>query len=119
MQRTYFNTTEIIWATSWKEKPEKLKNTYMTEAGTEIDQIVRPNKLFISASYKCTDKWLKTFMEFRDLNSFTLKTYNALTKTYKTNTVRMTNFTHDLVHKSEDLGATNGVWKVSFYLEEF
>lgn len=119
MQRTYFNTTEIIWAKSWVENPQKLKNTFTTEAGTEIDLIVRASKLSVSASYKCTDNWVKTFMQFRDMDSFTLKTYNVLTKTYKTNTVRMTDFNYSLVPKSQDFAATNGIWEVSFNLEEF
>lgn len=119
MQRTLFNSTEIIWATSWVENPQKLKNTFTTEAGTEIDKIVRDSRLSISASYRCTDDWLLTFMDFRDMDSFTLTTYDAQTKAAKTNTVRMTDFNYSLVPKSYDLTVTNGVWEVSFNLEEF
>lgn len=119
MQQTYFNATPIIWPITWVENPEKMKNTFTTEAGTEIDLVIRASRLSISASYKCTDEWVKIFMQFRDMNSFTLKTYNVLTKTYKENTVRMTDFNYSLVPKSHDLAVTNGVWEVSFNLEEF
>lgn len=119
MQQTYFNQTPIIWPRSWVENPQKLKKTFQTEAGTDVDLIIRENKLTVSASYKCTDTWVQTFMNFRDMNSFTLKTYDVKTKTYKENTVRMTDFNYGFVPKSNDLEVTNGIWEVSFNLEEF
>lgn len=119
MQQTYFNQTPILWAQSWVENPQKLKNTYTTEAGTEIDQIIRADKLSISCSYKCSDDWLQTFISFRDLNSFTLTRYNPRTKTTEARIVRIIDFNYSLVPKSYDLTVTNGVWEVSFNLEEF
>lgn len=42
MERPSFNSTVIsIPAMSWVENPEKLKNTFTTEAGTEVDLVVR------------------------------------------------------------------------------
>ena len=119
MQQIYFNETAIIWPISWVENPQKVKNVFTTEAGTEIDMIIRSSKLSVSASYKCSSTWLQKFMLFRDMDSFTLTTYDALRDTFKTNTVRMTDFNYSLVPKSYDLTATNGVWDVSFNLEEF
>lgn len=120
MNRPRFDTTEIaIPAMSWVENPEKLKNTFTTEAGTEIDLIVRAEKLSISASYKCTDTWLNRFMYFRDLNSFNLECYSPRTHGMIDRTVRMTDFNYSLVRHSDELSATNGIWEVSFNLEEF
>lgn len=119
MQRTYFNNTAIIWPQSWVENPEKMKNVFTTEAGTEVDLVVRAEKLTVSASYRCSDTWLYNFMFFRDLNSFTLTRYNPRTKLSEEKTVRMTEFNYSLVPKSYDLEVTNGVWEVSFNLEEF
>lgn len=119
MQKIYFNQTEIPFPHSWVENPQKLKNTFTTEAGTEIDLIVRASKLSVSVSTTCLDDELKTYFQFRDLNSFTLTKYDPLTKSSTTATVRMSDFNYSLVRKSHSLDVTNGVWEVSFNLEEF
>lgn len=119
MQKIYFNQTEIPFPKSWVENPEKLKNTFTTEAGTEIDLIIRSKRLSISVATTCLDDMLTTFFQFRDMNSFTLTKYDPLTKSSEIATVRMTDFNYGLVKDSYKLTATNGVWNVSFNLEEF
>lgn len=119
MQGILFDSTSIPFANSWVENPQKLRNTFTTEAGTEIDLIVRDDKLSISASYTCLDNLLQTFFTFRDKNSFVLTRYNPKTKSSETRTVRMTDFNYELLPKSYGLTGQNGVWKVSFNLEEF
>lgn len=119
MQKILFNQTEIPFPKTWVENPQKLKNTFTTEAGTEVDLIVRAKKLVVSASTTCLDDTLKTYFQFRDMNSFTLTKYDPLTKSSTTATVRMTDFNYGLVEKSHNLTATNGVWQVSYNLEEF
>lgn len=120
MNKPSFNNVVIsIPAISWVENSEKLKNTFTTEAGTEIDLVVRAEKLSVSASYKCTDNWLQTFMSFRDLDSFILTRYDPRTKLTDSKTVRMTDFNYGLVRHSDELSVTNGVWEISFNLEEF
>lgn len=119
MQEIYFNQTKIPFPKSWVENPQKLKNTFTTEAGTEIDLIVRQKRLSVSVSHTCLDDLLQTLFQFRDMNSFTLTRYDPLTKLATTSTVRMTDFNYSLVEKSHSLSVTNGVWDVSYNLEEF
>lgn len=121
MQKIYFDQTEIPFPKSWVENPQKKKNTFTTEAGTEIDLIVRAKRLSISVATTCLDSLLKTLFEFRDKNSFVLTKYDPLTKLSTTATVRMDDFNYELIPKSSDIASTvtNGVWKVSFNLEEF
>lgn len=119
MQKIMFNQTEIPFPKSWVENPQKLKNTFTTEAGTEIDLIVRAKKLVVSASTTCLADDLKTYFEFRDMNSFTLTKYDPLTKQSESAIVRMTDFNYELVEKSHKLPEQNGVWNVSYNLEEF
>ena len=119
MQKILFNQTEMPFPKSWVENPQKLKNTFTSEAGTETDLIVRRNKLVVSASATCLDDVLKTYFQFRDLDSFTLTKYDPLTKSSTTATVRMTDFNFGLVENSHELSVTNGVWQVSYNLEEF
>lgn len=119
MQGILFDSTPIPFPQSWVENPQKLKNTFTTEAGTEIDLIVRDSKLSVSVSTTCLDNELKTYFQFRDKDSFVLTKYDPLTKSSITATVRMTDFNYGLVRKSAELSVTNGVWDVSFNLEEF
>ena len=119
MQKIYFDQTEIPFPKSWVENPQKLKNTFTTEAGTEVDLIVRANRLSVSVSTTCLDGLLQTLFGFRDKNSFVLTKYDPSTKLSTTATVRMTDFNYGLVEKSHKLSATNGVWQVSYNLEEF
>ena len=113
-----FNQTEIIWALSWTEKSNVVETEAQTEAGTDILIVARKDKLEVSAQYKCTDTWVKTFKEFSLLDSFTLKSYDPVSDAYKTRTVRMRNFNTSLIRYSWDLGVTEGIWKVSFTLKE-
>lgn len=119
MQGILFNQTTMPWPNSWVENPQKLKNTFTTEAGTEIDLIVRAERLSVSVAYVCLDDLLQTLIGFRDMNSFTLTRYDPGTQSSETKTVRMTDFNYELVRKSATLSGQNGVWKVSFNLEEF
>lgn len=114
-----FNNLEIIYPLSWVVNPTKNKNTFTTEAGTEIDVIKRDSRLSISASFKCTSDWLATFSLFRDMDAFALTWYDPTTQTYDVYRVRMDNFKYTLVPKSQDLEVTKGIWEVSFNLEEF
>ena len=114
-----FDNNEIIFPLSWDVNPVKSKDTYETEAGTEIDVVRRTGRLSITASFKCTSAWLQFFARFREMDSFTLTLYDPLTETDDEHTVRMDNFSYSLVHKSQDLTVTNGVWEVIFDLEEF
>lgn len=114
----YFNTTPIIWALSWTEQSEVVETEAQSEAGTDILLPVRYDKLEVTAQYKCTSTWVKTFKEFSLMDSFTLKIYDPITEAYKERTVRMRNFSISLIRHSEDLSVTEGVWKVSFTLKE-
>ena len=114
-----FNQTAIIWPLSWTEKSNVVETEAQTEAGTDILILARYDKLEVSAQYKCTDTWVKTFKEFSLLDSFTLKIYDPVSEAYKTRTVRMRNFNASLIPHSWDLGVTEGIWKVSFTLKEF
>lgn len=119
MQGILFNQTAMPWPNSWVENPEKLKNTFTTEAGTEIDLIIRDERLSVSVAYVGLDGLLQTLMGFRDMGSFSLTRYNPRTKSSQVKTVRMTDFNYELVRKSGNLSGQNGVWKISFNLEEF
>lgn len=114
-----FNTTEIPFPASWSESPETLEKVFQSEAGTDKIIIQRKNKLKVTMNYNCLDTLANTLGTFSQMDSFTFKRYNPITATYEERTVRMRNYSCAFVKKSEDLSATNGIWKISFTLEEF
>lgn len=119
LSKIKFDDIEILYPLSWQEKSNTIKETFQTEAGTDEEIVVRRDKLAISCSFKCTDKWVKTFKKFSLKDEFNLTQYDPLTDTEETRTVRMNDFTYSLVDKSWSLDVTNGIWEVSFSLEEF
>ena len=114
-----FNTTVIPFPSGWEENPNVVENTFQTEAGTDKVEVIRYDKLSVSVSMKCLSSLVTTLGSFSRMDSFTLKRYNPTNDTYEERTVRMRGFKYKLVPKSQDLGATKGIWEVSFNLEEF
>lgn len=112
----YFNTTALFRPESWKESPGKIENTNQSEAGTDLVNLVRVDKMKISARFDCTSEWKAVFDGFNDLPSFTLKTYDARTEAYKERTVRMQNFNCNTLPKSDYLTSTMGLHEISFDL---
>ena len=114
-----FNTTEIPFPKSYSENSQTIEKVNKTEAGTDIVDVARYNKLKVSMSFRCLQPVLQTLASFETLNSFIFKRYNPKNGTYEERTVRMRGFKHNLLKGSEDLTEVDGVWEVSFTLEEF
>jgi len=66
----------------------------------------------------CLQPTLQALSDFADEDSFVFKRYDPKTNAYEQKTVRMRNFNYILRKGSEDL-TVNGVWEVSFDIEEF
>ena len=114
-----FDDTEILFPLTWQESFNTIEDVQTSEAGYDLVAVSRYNKLSVSASFKVTQPWLKTFQEFSTVRRFTLSRYDAVRNRYVTHTVRMRNFSVNRVPKSEDLAITRGLWEVSFTLEEY
>lgn len=127
MEKIYFKKTaqgssyvEIPFPKSWVENQQKIKKTFTSETGGETDLIVRDHKLVVSVGTTCLDDLLQLLFQFRNEDFFYLKKYDPLTKSSTADIpVRITDFNYGLVEKSAGLTATNGVWDVSYNLEEF
>ena len=120
----YFDTTQILSPHSWEEKSNVVETVNETEAGTDQIDVTRYDKLSVSVSYAIAESedgggWAKILKGFSKYNSFTLKRYDILLGGYEERTVRMRNFSANLKPKSDYLPAVNGVWEISFTLEEF
>lgn len=113
-----FNTTEILRPISWSETANVIENVQTSEAGTDIINVTRYDKLTISAEFGCSATWAKTFREFSLLDTFTLTRYNVITGADENRTVRMRNYSQTLIKDSETITGQNGLYSITFDLEE-
>lgn len=113
------NGTELFPSNKWEESSNVVENVYETEAGTDQVAVTRYDKLSISAQYRCHTKWMGIFKQWANSDGLTVKIYDAQANGYKSRTMRMRGFKSMLIEFSEKVVDTNGVWDVSFSLEEF
>lgn len=113
-----FNTTELFTPEKWEMNPNKISNTNVSEAGTDLINLVRTDKLNVSAAFACTSEWAAIFEGFNNMPSFTLTQYEPSASGYKNRTVRMENFSSAVEEHSEYVSKSTGLYNVSFDLIE-
>ena len=118
MQAFKFNNTELLRPVSWSETSNVIESVNTSESGTDIINVVRYDKLTISAEFGCSHTWAKTFREFSLLDSFVLTRYDVISGTDEQRTVRMRNYSQTLIKDSETLAGFNGLYNITFDLEE-
>lgn len=106
-------------ANSWEEQSEVIENVMTSEAGTDLANVVRYDKLTISASYRCMSDVAKELKGLSKLNTLTLVMYDVETETTVTRYVRMREFTASLIKDSHKVSISDGLWEVSFTLIEY
>ena len=115
----YFDDVKLFTPESWDESYAVVESTNQTEAGTDQVIVTRYDKLSVSASFQCSSRWAATFAAFRDKDSIAVKLYDLKEQGYKIRTMRMRNFKSGPEKNSEKTRGTNGLYTVSFDLEEF
>ena len=115
------NNTSIPWPDSWDEHADRVANEFQTEAGTRQKIVVRSKRLTITANFTVSNRWLKKFEEWRDASTLTVSIYDAVSGGYVSHTMEITDdsFSYSLIKNSQRAGNTNGLWRLSFDLEEF
>lgn len=109
----------LPFPSGWAEKYEVVETVNQTEAGTDSIEVSRYDKLSVSVSTTCVSNLATTLAGLRDKDVIVLKMYDLKTNAYKERNVRMRGFSAKLVKQSQKLSVTNGVWNVSFKLEEY
>lgn len=115
----YFDDVKLFPPSKWEESSSVVESVNQTEAGTDQVIVTRYDKLSVSASFQCSSRWAAKFAEFRDKDSIAVMLYDLKTQDYKTRMMRMRNFKPGLEEHSEKTKGTNGLYTVSFDLEEF
>lgn len=120
MDKMKFNLTEILFPNDMTRSPKEIENVFQTEMGYDEIIVTRKDKQSISMSFSCTSRWVKIFKQFYLLDSFDFTSYDPILEREKTIVVRMTNYSERLVKNSwkVDTTVTQGLWEVSFTLEE-
>ena len=104
----------------WDENPQVIENAQTTEAGTDITDIMRVDKLTVTASYQVSSAWLANFDSWsKSTTKLTVKIFDASTSAYITRYMRMRNYMKSRVQNSKNVSGTYGLWTVTFDLIEF
>lgn len=113
------NNTSIPFSGSMKEKYDTIETVNTSEAGTDIVQTERVDKLTLSISYTMLSSFLSTLEGWKNSTvPLTVSIYDFTTAAYKDRSMRMRNYSKELKENSQDLAVTTGIWKVSFELKE-
>lgn len=103
----------------WDESYSVIENTNTSEAGTDLVNLVRQNKLSVSCSFNCSTRLYHSLYSLSQQTSLTLQTYDPLLDTTGNRTVRMRDFSASFQQYSDNVPNTTGLWVVSFNLTEF
>lgn len=90
-----------------------------TEGGRNIIQKFRTDIMKMSFSTRCLSDMAQFYHQYSKKDAFTLSYFDTATGQQETRTVHMENYSESLVEKSHRLDATDGIYDVSFVLEEF
>ena len=106
---------------TWSIKRNDYVTVHETEAGTQEDVITRKGRRSIGVTVTCLQPLVASLLALADMDEFEAKIYDVAIDDYVTIGVRIgaNSMSYALKERSADLAAVNGVWTVSFVLEEF
>lgn len=114
------NNVALPTPSEWNENSEVMENVNTTEAGTDIVDVMRTDKLTVNASFDVSSTMLGTFKGWANSTSaLKVKIYDPVTDAYVERDMRIRNFISTLVRYSDKTSGTIGLWTVTFDLIEF
>ena len=114
-----FDDTSVPFTKKMSSSFTNKQNENETEGGHTIIQTFRKDILTMKISTTCLSSWAKIYHEFSKKDSFVLSFFDTATEQQVTRTVHMEGYSESMVWKSHKLDSTNGLYDVSFTLEEF
>ena len=103
----------------WDETYSWIENVNTSEAGTDLVNIVRSNKLSVSASFNCTSRLYSQFYTLSQNAWMYLQEFDPLTGTTGNRKMRMRDFNASFQEHSDNVPNTTGLYVVTFSLTEF
>lgn len=115
------NGEEYKYFKTWDISRNDYVNTHDTEGGTQEDVVTRKGRRSIGVTVTCLQPLLAKLIALSELDEFNARIYEPAINDYVTILVRVGagSMSYSLKEKSARLTTTNGVWSVSFTLEEF
>ena len=114
------NNTPIPVPIEWSENSSVVENAMTTEAGTDVVDVLRVDKLTVTASFDVSSSWLATFKGWANSTSaLAVKIYDPVTDAYVERSMRIRNFGSNLVPNSDNTSGTIGLYNLTFDLIEF
>lgn len=115
------NNEEYKYFKTWNISRNDYVMTHDTEGGTQEDVVTRKGRRSIGVSGTCLQPLLSKLIALAELDEFEARIYEPAVNDYVTILVRIGpgSMSYGLKEKSAKLTTTNGVWSVSFTLEEF
>lgn len=107
----------LMKPTQWDESYAIIENVNTSEAGTDLVNIVRSDKLTVSAQFNVSRVWYHQFYMMSQEPYLWLDTYDPLTDAHKLRKVRMRDFSASFQQYSDNIG--EGLWVIGFSLIEF
>jgi hypothetical protein len=115
-----FGRFTIPFPIEFDDSYSDIESVNQSEGGKDIVQNFRHGKFSADVSFAVSDDvWVRNMAELYDMDSFTIYFYSPALQDYDERIVRMRNFKPKRKKGSERLTAVNGVYEVSFTLEEF
>ena len=114
-----FDGEALFTPASWEEESSVVENVNETEAGTDQIIVTRYDKLTVTASFQCTSTWAGKLKAYSKRDSIAVSLYDIETHAYKVRAMRLRSFKAVPADHSEGIRGTDGLWTVSFSLEEF
>ena len=121
LAKVKFNEEDMPFTATMDFGRSDVYNKSQTEGGHKIIQIIRKDVLSMKVGTTCLYSQLQRYAYYSSLNSFTVTFLDPLTNATFVRTCKMYDFAYSLLKGSEKVADTtqNGVWKVSFKVEEF
>lgn len=114
------NNTPIPVPIEWSENSSVVENAMTTEAGTDVVDVLRVDKLTVTASFNVSSSWLATFKGWANSTSaLAVKIYDPVSDAYVERSMRIRNFISNLVQNSDNTSGTIGLYNLTFDLIEF
>lgn len=111
-----FDNTLLFKPEAATANPKKLYNKNESEAGTDLLNIRRANKMQFNFTFNCTDAWEAFFHAYNMKDSFYFSYYDAETAAYKQIEVYMDNYSSSWEPHSDYITTSKGLYVVSFDL---
>lgn len=113
-----FDDIQIPNPISYSEDSDVIENQYETEAGGLNVSVTRYDRLHVSVSFNVSSAWAKQFKAFSKQKYINVSLFDLSENDFVSHQMIARNFKSDLIEHSENVSSTNGLWKVSFELQE-